>query len=338
MKKTHLMGYLSMICFSIVILGISCTQNQASDQVFAFSPEEPLQGEAIRVIYTPEEITFQAADKIQMLAYAYTVGLPKVIPVDMEKSGQSWVASFTPDKDSYGVAIKFKAGEEFDNNQKSGYFIPFYAEEGDLAPGAMAGQAEALASWGDLLMKTENDPGKALQLFDAEFLAHPDMKRTFLYTYIRALIQTKPEGWEETALAAVDAVASLADLDEETMNTLINCYRQLKNGEKQEAIVSRAKEMFPQGYQAQYARFQEFNREKDLEKKTQLLEKFKADFPESNMINTMVYYMVRGYLSSEKIDGLKKYMKDNPDIKESFVYSMAASQLLEKKKELDFAA
>ena len=261
-----------MICFSVVILGTSCTQDQVSDQVFAFSPEEPLPGETIRVTYSPSEKTFQAADKIQMLAYAYTVGLPTVIPVDMGKAGKSWVASISPDKDSYGVAIKFKAGEEFDNNQKSGYFILFCAEDRDLVPGAMAGQAEALAFWGDLLMKTENDPGKALQLFDVEFLAHPEMKKKFLYTYIRTLIQTKPEGWEETALAAADAVASEANLDEDAMNTLVNCYRQLKRKDKMQAIAARAEEMFPQGYQAQYARFQEFNREKDLDKKIQFLE------------------------------------------------------------------
>lgn len=338
MKKKKSIFYLSMICFSIAILGISCAQDRSPDPVLAFSPEEPSPGETIHVTYSPVEKTFQAADKIEMLAYAYTVGLPKVIPVDMEKSGQSWAGSFTPDKDSYGVAIKFKAGEDLDNNQKSGYFIPFYAEDGDLVPGAMAGQAEAHASWGDLLMEIESDPAKALQLFDVEFLAHPEMKKTFLYTYVRALIQTKPESWEETAVRAADAVASEADLDEDTMNTLVNCYRQLKMQDKMEDIASKTRKMFPQGYQAQSARYQKFNMEKDQGKKIQLLEIFKADFPESNMINTMAYSIVRGYLGSGNIDDLKAYMTDNPDIKESYIYDRVATQLLERGEELDFAA
>ena len=338
MKKTQTIFFLSTLCFLIAILGNSCSQDGKPEQVLVFSPEEPLPGETIQVTYSPKEKTFQAADKIQMLAYAYTVGLPTVIPVDMEKKGKTWIGSFTSNEDSYGAAVKFVAGEEFDNNNKAGYFILFYAEDGNPVPGAMAGHAEGLASWGDLLMDTENDPGKALQLFDVEILAHPEMKKKFLYTYVRTLIQTKPEGWEETALAAADEVASVADLDEDTMNTLVNCYRQLRNNEKREDIVNRAIETYPQGYQAQSARYQKFNTEKNLDKKIQLLEMFKGDFPESNMINNMAYSIVREYLSSGKIDELKTYMTDNPDLKESYVYDRIATQLLGKEQELDFAA
>ena len=338
MKKTKTFALLFILLFSLAILEISCTTEENNSDGFLFTPKQPSPGETIRVTYSPRENVFQTAEKIQMLAYNYTAGFPKVMAVDMEKQGQSWVGSFASDKDCYGAAVKFKAGEEIDNNQKTGYFIPFYADDGTLIAGARAGQGEAIASWGDLLMDTERDAAKALSLFDEEFLSHPEMKKTFLYAYIRALIEVKPEGWEETALAAADSAASEADLDEDTMNTLVNCYRQLKKKDKMEDMVNRAKEKFPQGYQAQSSRFQEFNQVKDLKEKTNLFEKFKTNFPESNMINTMAYYMVRGYLSSGEIDELKMFIKENPDIKESYVYSMAASQLLEKKKELDFAA
>jgi thiol-disulfide isomerase/thioredoxin len=337
MKRTKYNLWTSFLLISVVILAISCAK-KGNDSTFTYSPQEPSPGDTIQVTYSPSKKMIQDEDKVQMLAYVYTSGFPKVTAVEMEKEGRSWAGSFSPGKDSYGAVLKFEAGEELDNNQKSGYFIPFYVEDGELVPGAMAGQAEALASWGDLLMETNPDPLKALQLFDAEFLAHPEMKQKFLYPYIRILIQLKPERWEQTALAAADAVASKEDLSEESINTLVNCYRQLKKQDKMETIVSRAKELFPKGYQAQSERFREFNQEQNMNKKNQLLEKFKTDFPESNMINTMAYYMVRGYLSSGKIEDLKAYMEDNPDIKESYAYNMAATQLLEKGEELDFAA
>jgi hypothetical protein len=53
-----------MICFPIVIFGTSCAQDQAPDNVLAFSPEEPLPGESIRVTYTLEETALAAADAV----------------------------------------------------------------------------------------------------------------------------------------------------------------------------------------------------------------------------------------------------------------------------------
>ncbi len=338
MEGTKKCSYAIMVCFATALLAISCSQGKKPAQKFAVSPDKPSPGETITIAFTPDREVFQSADKIQMLAYSCTAGFPKVIPVDMEKSGKEWVASFTPDKESYGAAVKFKTAEEVDNNRKTGYFIPFYTDDGGLIAGALAAQAEALASWGDLFLEIEPDTAKALQLFEREFQAHPEMKKKFLYTYIRALIQAKPQGWEETALSAADGVASEADLDEDTMNTLVNCYRQLKKQDRMEAIAAKAREIFPQGYQAQSSRFQEFNQEHDLDKKLELLEKFKADFPLSKMINTMAYYMVRGYLGSGQIEDLKAYMKDNPDIKEAYAYNMAATQLLDKGEELNFAS
>jgi thiol-disulfide isomerase/thioredoxin len=336
MKRTKNNLWASFFLFSVLIFAISCAKE--GKNAFSYTPREPSPGDTIEVRYSPRESVFQDADKVQMLVYVYTNGFPEVTAVEMEKEGRSWSGSFTPDSNSYGAAVKFQTGEAVDNNRKVGYFIPFYAEEGGLVPGAMAGQAEALASWGDLLMETNLEPANALQLFDAEFKAHTEMRKKFLYPYIRTLIQVKPEGWEDTALAAADSVASEEDLDEDALNTLVNSYRQLKKPDKMETIVAKAKEMFPEGYQAQYARFQEFNKEQDLDKKSQILERFKADFPQSNMIGTMAYYMVREYLGKDRIEDLKTYMKDSPDIKEPYVYNMAATQLLDRGQELDFAS
>lgn len=338
MKLGTRLIHASMICCSVIILATSCAKKDGSPQTFFYASEHPLPGETITVTYVPNEKFFRSARNIRMLAYLYTAGYPKVIPVDMVRQDGKWTGSFESDPDSFGAAVKFKSGDYADNNQKSGFFILFFDKNGIPVPGAMAGQAEAHASWGERLLGIERNPSKALQLFDGEFRAHPEMKRIFLYTYIRTLILSKPEGWEETATAAADAVAAETDLDEDTMNALVNCYRQLKKQDKMEAIAARARAEFPYGYQAQIVSFQEFNKEEDLNKKVALLEKFKSDFPESNMINTMAHYIARGYLSSGKIEDLKIYMKDNPDIKERYPYNMAAIHLIDMGIELDFAA
>lgn len=337
MKLITRLIHMSIFCCAVIILSASCAKKDESARIFFYTPENALPGETITVIYTPNEKNFRSARNIRMLAYLYTAGYPKVIPVDMEKKDGKWTGSFESDSDSYGAAVKFMSREDTDNNQKFGFFILLFDENGNPVPGAIAGQAEAHVSWGEQLLGIERNPSKALQLFDVEFLAHPEMKEKFLYSYIRTLIQSKPEGWEETATAAADAVASETDLDEDTMNALVNCYGQIKKQDKMEDIAARAREEFPQGYQAQIVSFREFSKEENLNKKLALLEKFKADFPESNIINTMAYYIVHAYLSSGKIEDLKIYMKDNPDIKESYPYNMAANQLLDMGEELDFA-
>ena len=311
--------------------------DKRAEESFSFSPEKPVAGKEVIFTYTPQEEPFVSAEKITMLAYAYTSSFPKVSSVLLKKSGKSWTGAVQTEMDTCGLALKFQAGEEFDNNDGRGYFLYLFDENGAPVPGARAGLAEAYASWGERILEVEPDNIKALALFEEEFQSHPEVLSKYCFSFIRALRTEKPDGWESLAMDAVNRVAEKADLDEDGLNLVINAYRMLEATEKMNMMVDRAKERFPSGYQVQNIHLSAFNEEKDPAVKIKMLERFKADFPESIMIGTMSYYIITGLLAQNKMDDLKTFTTAHTDDLQDFLYSRIASMLLQRKSDLDFA-
>ena len=317
---------------------VSCSRQGSSSTPYTISPGNPKAGQELTVTYRPASKSFASAENIQMLAYAYSNDYPTVFSAAMEKQGRRWMASFTPGQDAAGIALKFKSGEEVDNNNGQGYFEPLYGSDGTIEPAATAGQADALANWGRSVLQLEPNRPRALELFNQTFHSHPELKKDFFYTYVRTLVSEKPEGWEKTALEVVDEVAVLDNLDEYTFNILITAYRTLERQEKSESLAEKARQLFPKGYQAQLAEYQKFRTEKDPDKLKAFIEAFKANFPESNMIPTMANQLTNIYRTSDRIADLKTFIEDNPDIDDPYMLSSVANFLVIKEVELDLAA
>jgi peroxiredoxin len=292
----------------------------------------------MKITYTPTSESLAAAGNIRMMAYAYSKSYPTVFPADMEKQGKNWVASFTPDKNTGGVAFKFQSGQEVDNNNGQGYFQPLYGSDGNIKPSAAAGQAEALAMWGRSVLQIESNKPRAIELFNESFQSYPALKKDYFYIYIRTLASEKPDNWESMAMGVLDEITAQNNLDEETMTSLITAYRTVQQPEKADDLVEKAQQLFPKGYQVQLAEYQKFREEKDPEKQKTFLKAFKADFPESNMVDSMAYQIINGYINSDRFSDLKTFVKDNPEIEESTLLSRVASQLAAKEVDLNWAA
>lgn len=334
MKKNLGIGFALAI---FVFLTSLCTKEEISLKPFSFSPEKPVPGDTVTVTYTPVKDAFKSTSQLYMLAYSVKTGWPKVIEVSLEKKKGGWAGTFTPEEESRCIIVKFKAGEEIDNNDNQGFLIPLFTKEGGLMPGGKAGMAEAYSYWGDTVIGINQDNEKALQNFDLEFNANPEMKKEYLASYLMTLNSTKPEGWENTALSVLDEVVASGKIEDETFRTLIRWYKTLKKEEKAAELLLKAREQYPKGLFVQSERWKEFYEEKDFQKKLALFEAFKSDFPESNMLSNFYYLIVQGYLNDDQIDGLKKFFAKNLEISDGYVFRMGASQLLKEEKELDFA-
>ena len=336
MKK--FMGFSVVLLILFALFFVSCSRKESSSTPYRISPKKPTAGQEITVTYTPTSESLAAAENVQMLAYAYSKSYPTVIPSDMEKEGKSWIASFTPDKNAGGIAFKFQSGQEIDNNNGLGYFHPLYGSDGNIKPSATAGQAEALAQWGRSVMDIESNKPRAIELFNESFQSHPELKRDYFYIYIRTLASEKPANWESIAQEVLDEVAAQNNLDEDTMTSLITAYRTVQKPEKADALGEKTKQLFPKGYQVQLVELQKFRAEKDIEEQKTFMKAFKADFPESNMVSTMAYLIINGYINSGRFSDLKAFVQDNPEIEESTLLSRVAPQLVTKNVELNWAA
>lgn len=334
MKKILGFGFVLTI---LVFLTSLCTKQETPLKPFSFSPEKPVPGDAVIVTYTPVKDTFKSASRVDVLAYSVKTGWPKVTAVALEKKEASWTGTFIPEEESRCVIVKFKAGEEIDNNDNQGFLIPLYTKAGELMPGGKAGMAEAYSYWGDTVIGIDQDYEKALQNFEQEFKANPEMKKDYLASYLMTLNNAKPEGWEDTALSVLDSVAASGEIEDETFSTLIRWYKTLKKEEKAAELTRKAREHYPKGSSVQSERWSEFYEEKDFPKKLALFEAFKSDFPESDLLSNFYYLIVQAYLNEGETEGLMKFFAENPEIGDGYVFRMAASRLLKEEKELDFA-
>ena len=321
-----------------VVLGLaSCGPGGGTEGPVAFSPKKPQAGETLTVTYKPKEEPFLSADAITLLAYSYTKSLPTVIPVELTRAGARWTGTLQPEKDVRLLALKFRCGDEIDNNGGLGYFLMMSDGSGEPVPGARAGLAEAYASWGNAVLGMDPDSAKAIPLFEEEFRAHPDRLSDHLFTYLRALTGEKPEGYKDRAMKAVDEVAAREDLDDDALNMAINGYGLLEAQDKRAALTEKAKKLFPKGYQAQYERLAAFRSAKGPEEQIELMKSFAAEFPDSNMTGTMAYYVLNGLLAKNDTAAIRKIVAEYGDDIQDYSFSRIASALLEKRTDLDMA-
>lgn len=305
---------------------------------FSISPEKPSPGDEITVRYNPAGTKLQNAAEVFLVAYSYTSGYPEAREYSMIKRAKSWTASFFPDEKSRGTIIKFVDNGDTDNNDNYGYIIPLFDKQGDQIPGGLAGLAEALISWGRALLSMESDAELAFSYFEEEFKAHPELKREYITPYLNAIAALNSEGKIEALQKELDELAAKDDLTEEELMAMANGYTRIKRPEKAEQTIRLIREKYPKGTFVQNERFREFYRTQDADEKLRLLDRFKKDFPESELIPAMRMYICFAYRDQGQYEQIKAYLKQHPDDVNWSLYNNLAWGMAEKDVELEMAA
>ncbi|MFQ6070211.1 MAG: redoxin domain-containing protein [Candidatus Aminicenantales bacterium] len=322
------------VLFLLIVLVLSFCGGEKTGGKFTFVPAKPTPGEKIKVIYDPQGTGLEEAASIEMVAYSYTRGLPKAASVFLEKEGKKWKGSFFTDKESRGVVVKFQSEHIVDNNNKKGYVIALYDENKNMVPGSLAGLAEAALSWGSYFLEMERDEESAFEKFEKEFSLHPEMKREYLSPYLGLLMKLKKDEGRAMAEKELEALATEDDFSLDELSLLVSMYRRLGEPDKAEKYALIIRERAPDGQFVQGERFREFYMTEDIERKIELFEKFKKDFPESSMIPQFLYYIQQYYLAEKDYRSLADYIRKNLDIADWSVLNSAAWDLSQRNAEL----
>jgi len=314
-----------------------CVQKEPARR-FSFSPEKPSQGEEITVQYSPVGTQLEKAAEIYLVAYSYTKGTPEAKDYAMTKKGEIWTASFSSDEKSRGIVIKFVHEEEVDSNEKNGFVIPLYDKRGNPIPGGLAGLAEAYSSWGRYFADLEGDMELAFSYFEEEFKLHPQLKREYLIPYLTIIAGTRREEGKEIIMRELDELAENADLSEEELTMMVGWYTRLNLIDNVQKYSTLIREKYPDGNYVQEERFREFYGTKDVDKKIALLEGFKKDFPESDLVSAMHMYVCFAYRDQGQYGKIREYLEKNPKEFNWSLYNNIAWTLAEKDIELEWAA
>ena len=322
----------SVLLVSLIILN-SCAKKQPPAK-FSCLPEKPRPGDTITVRFDPAGTGLAEAASLEAVAYLYAKGQPRAESIILQKIENLWSGAVETKKEDRGVILKFLSGRTVENNQKKGYVILLNDQNGNPVAGAEAGLAEALGGWGTNYADLERDPVRALELFDKDFTSHPEAKREFLASYLGLITRLKKEEGEALASQELEELAKRPDLTVKDLTTLYNWSIRFKNRENTLRYAALIKERDPEGEFVQAERLQEITKTEEVRKRTELVQKFKTDFPKSEMIPQLHYFMISSFIKKGAYQEAAAYLDRDGNDANWTAYVLLAVDMIKNNKEL----
>ncbi|RNL91085.1 hypothetical protein ED312_05290 [Sinomicrobium pectinilyticum] len=332
----------SISCFFTAMMAlfiISCKNDKAEEQGKTLGPlyvsnEKPGPGDSLHIIYTTE--------KKDPKAYYYYAVNDNFYPADIPVKNVSgkWEGALRIPDSATAITFAFKTDSEFDSNNKQGFVLPLYTDEGELLKGTLASMASYYESYYAKSHGVEMEKDSSVALFKQEFAKHPDILNIWDKTYARILYKKDEEEgkkWIEEYMAAYETGEELTDKD---YSTLVAMHNIMGNDSVAEALTEKAIADYPKGTIAKNKLSRTFYNEKDITKREALFKEYAASFNDTNGKNFMLYILAKEYADRGDYETFTTYAdqisEESRD--KTSLYNSVAWKLAEEGKDLDFAA
>jgi len=320
-----------------ILIFFFCTtlSNAQTSKNFSFKPEKPKAGEKIIVTYNPEGSKLLTSTKISMLIHAYGKFINYSDEINLQKEGKTWKGEFAAADTCAGVVLRFTDGTEYDNNGSKCFPIRFYGKDGKLAKYASGGLATGYINWFSAF-ELDPDPETALKLFREEFESNPSTRKDFLMLFNYAYTKVDKEKAAEFMKKEIENYEKTLSQSEEDLGFLMQLYINQKMKEKADKTKELILEKYPAGKQAEMIKFQEVYGTKDAVKKSELANKFKEQFPNSQYITYLFPDPTQALIQAGKYEEAYEAIKKNPKAA-SGLYNNLAWAMYEKNVNLPLA-
>ncbi|MGE5353613.1 MAG: redoxin domain-containing protein [Acidobacteriota bacterium] len=332
--KRHLLPLLAALSFLILF---TFAAKEPAAAKFSLSPERPKAGEDVVVKYNPEGTSLQDADKIEMIAYLYSVDLDEAKGVEMKKEGGTFTGVVKTSPSTRGIIIKFKNNETVDNNKGEGFIVNLYDANGKEIPGTMAGLAAAKGNWGVRYLEMERDRQGAEKLFLEEFKKNPQVKTEYLDQYFKVILPLMGEKANSIITKELKAAEKNPKNSEEYFTLMTTWYGNVKNASKSAEYKKKLLEKFPTGKLAENEKYAEISKTTDLNKKLELIKAFESSFPKSTYTSDLYDEVLKQYKSEKKYTEAFELLKANEARMSSYSFYMTVNQMLKEDADLKLA-
>ena len=300
------------------------------------SKENPQPGDTLLLTYHDEG----AGEEAELDAfYHYFVGT-SAYPVDIDFTDSSGVmkAQIVLPDSAQAVAFNFSRNYRVDSNDKKGYALGLYDEEGNPLPGSQASLGYFYSRYGSQY-EVEND--SALQMIEKDIQGHPELNEEWDNAYGMLLLAEDKERGEAFLNDRIAFYSEKEELSEEEYSRLAGFYTRTGNKAAADSLNEVAKEKFPAGNLMMDEYYKNFMAAKSVEEKEEVLQDVSSKYGKrgDNLKNFMISNIASTYADKgdyEKFREVSQRMSDKGRI--ASTYNSLAWSLAEEGKDLDNAA
>ncbi|GAA4465309.1 hypothetical protein GCM10023189_45700 [Nibrella saemangeumensis] len=315
-----------------------------------FTPGQPLPGQTVQFIYSPQGTPLENEPELQCLAMYF--GSPAFMKnrqperVTLTRQDDTWTGALPLPNEATGVAIAFMVagppGGKADHNEAAFYSVAVH-DAGQPVQYALGGLGSVYRTAFPFIFGLgRDDIPKSLPLFEQE-IEHYPASRADYWADILAIhaIERKP-GYRELILKGIEeAKAGISDMGPTDLNALAGLYGLLGDRENAEHYAQLVIQKDPKGPVAQSERARLVDQEEDLGRKIALFSDFERDFADDNQTfwkQSLTTGLITAFLKHNELEALKQFIAERPALfNDPMMLNDAAWQLAEQGTDLSFA-
>ena len=299
------------------------------------SKEFPKPGDEIKITYASEDsIPSSEDEKVKgIINFITDTG---VYPEDIElkDSATMYMSNIKIPDSVKAISFQFKQYNIDENNDKEGYVLPLYDEEGNALTGSTA-QIANLYSQGDRYGNIEIPKDSIISKFEADFKKDASLEGKWAGNYINLIKSDKEKA---TAFVEKQMATAFANdsLSEEDYMRLYRMNAMIENKKVADSLRNLIPEKFPQGSLATSSYYQKVYEAKGPAEKEKVFQDYEDKIGKENMYrNYMLSMLASEFAADGDIEKAKEYAsKISEKGREASAYNSIAWKLAEEGKDL----
>ncbi|AVR43978.1 hypothetical protein C7S20_01130 [Christiangramia fulva] len=335
------MKRISQILFLAILVCLSsCQDEKEADEgrdigALHISKAKPQPGDNLRISYNPSEEIEKAPGAV--MNYIKD-GAAFPLDIDLKDSAEIWLGKIKIPDSAQAVAFNFTTANHVDNNEKNGYVIPLYDENGEQIAGSGASMGTYYLRYGNEY-GIEKEEDSSLAMIQQDFERYPDIVETYDLSYPNLMLENNREKGLDYVQQRIDYYSGKEKLSEQNYKALSNLYNLKKDKAKSDSIQNVAISKYPKGEIAKRKYMLDFYQAEGIEKREAILKEYNNKVgEEGSQKDFMLRNLASDYAEAGNYDKFMEYTQkiQSPSTRAS-LYNSVAWDMAEKGQNLDMA-
>ncbi|RMF26734.1 MAG: hypothetical protein D6765_08545, partial [Bacteroidetes bacterium] len=310
-NKNHDVMRLLMLLLAFLWAGALTAQ-------LTLQPAQPQPGQALTLEYDPAGTPLEGAAQVEARVYlCESIEDPRALDVPLERKGQRFVGTLELTPEARAVVLRFRDPEskKWDDHDKKGFTFLLHDEKGQPLPEAYLFLGNTLASY---TYRTNLDPDikTAIEHFHTAFKLKPALEEDLenWMAFAGVLRRSGDEAAKAEMRNKLDELKKKRRASEMEMYLAYALAQFLKQQEDADKLKEKISKKYPNGLLAANELINQiYDSRDDLQKQTELFEKFKKDFQGTkdyeSRLSDLAASLANAYALKGDAENFRKYAR-----------------------------